>query len=160
MTGLFLDALQKYSENKSAFKFNVYLRICFNTSQRRLALYPGPVGRATDKSERHFLLIFTARRCIMLSHGVRLSYEAYRIETAHDHGAVPYCSPRTRYRSIPTESPPTAAPNTGGLGKTGDFRPASRSVSETVRDSDVVTTKRCVVQIFSMGRFLILSVSK
>jgi len=43
MTGLFSEDSQKYSENKSAFKFNVYLRICSNTPRRRLELYPRPV---------------------------------------------------------------------------------------------------------------------
>jgi len=43
MAGLFSDDSQKYSENKSAFKFNVYLRICSNTPRRRLELYPRPV---------------------------------------------------------------------------------------------------------------------
>jgi len=39
---------------------------------------------------------------------------------------------------IPTESAPTGrTPNTGGRVKTGDFRPISRNVLETMYDGDI-----------------------
>jgi len=40
-------------------------------------------------------------------------------------------------------SPPTAtgAPNRGGVGSNGDFRPISCYISETVQDNDKVTMK-------------------
>jgi len=41
-------------------------------------------------------------------------------------------------RDIPTGSPPTVAPNRGGVGSNGDFQPFSHYVSETVQDRDIV----------------------
>jgi len=43
---------------------------------------------------------------------------------------------------ILTESPPMGAPNRGGIGENGDFRPISGYISQTVQNRDIVTMER------------------
>ena len=42
----------------------------------------------------------------------------------------------------PTGSPLTGAPNRGGVGYNYDFRTISHYISETVQDTEIVTTER------------------
>jgi len=53
-------------------------------------------------------------------------------------GLEPLCNSNDLGK-IPTESPPTGAPNRGGVGENGDFRPIFGYISQTVQNRDTVT---------------------
>ena len=69
---------------------------------------------------------------------------------------TPYNNPGTlvfrcqNVGEIPTTSPPTVAPNRGGVGHISAFRPISRYISETVQDREqyyrklIETCMRCI----------------
>jgi len=46
-----------------------------------------------------------------------------------------------QFPEIPTGSPLPGALNTGAVKKSGDFRPISRCISQTIQGSAIVTTE-------------------
>jgi len=50
--------------------------------------------------------------------------------------------PIPKISAIPAGSPTMVAPNRGGVGKNGDFRPMSRYILDTMQDRNMVTIER------------------
>jgi len=78
--------------------------------------------------------------CVCLSQaGVLLKRQ--NVGSHKQHHTIPRFSDAKDLREIRPGSPPTRAPNAGGVVKSGDFRHITGYISKTVKDGHIVSVK-------------------